>query len=132
MSISYTAGGDISPARFCKALLNSPFVAVQADDGDEIYVGISQPGTRDAPGTPADDGLAASSGDQVVIYGDADEDEPMLLSGAAVTAGQLLMSDSTGRGIPVTTGKYYGAQALTAATAANILIRVRPRIAGLA
>lgn len=125
-SFSRVAGGNISPSRFLVAGTASGNTVVQASATGTLIVGISQEGTRNAGGTGADDGFAAIAGGQITIYDNPNEDDCLLLLGSAVTAGNLLTSDSLGRGIPTSaTGQAYGAQALFT-TVSGQLARVKP------
>ena len=126
-NFSNRASGNISPSRFVTVATASAFYVEQATGAAVEIVGISQEGTRYAGGSLGDDGYAATTGVQIMVYDDPNEDECLLLLGSAVTAGDLLTSDSSGRGIPVTaTGQWFGAQAKQT-QASGALARVRPR-----
>ena len=129
-SINYMATGSIYPSRFCMNDLTTPYAAKQANVATQPLIGISQEGTHDGPGTSADDGLAAASGEWLKIYADEDHDECLLYLGAAVTGGQLLKSDANGLGVPVAydaaTIQCVGAEARDNGASGD-LIRVRPR-----
>jgi hypothetical protein len=105
---------------------------VKTADGQTQIVGISQMGTKVAPGTPGwDANIAATSGDIIGVFADEDNDEVLLYLGASVTGGQLLKSDSNGLGVPLsltsTSAQYVGAEARQTGASGD-LIKVRPRI----
>ncbi len=126
MSSSYFASGNISPSRFVK--LDTTYVdggyVLQAGAGDKL-IGVAQDATHAFPYLGLDDGYAAASlTNQLGVW--TPNDECKLEAGAACTVGDLLKSDTNGKGIPTTAdGDYYGARALQAATAAGQLIRAR-------
>lgn len=127
---SYRAGGNILPMRFVSLVQSSTaqFTVTQSD-GTGAIEGISQEGKRAAPGTAADDTFAAISGEPFTVYSDEVQDMPLLESGAAITAGNALIADSVGRGIPaaaLTAGtQYQGAVAMENASGSGKFIRVR-------
>ena len=119
---SFVADGNITPSRFVKPSTASNKVVI-AGAGDAT-VGIAQEGTRNTPYASLDDGYAAIAGENVRVY--IDNEVCYLESGAAITFGALLKSDSVGRGTPVTANNdFYGAQALQAAAGAGELIKAK-------
>ena len=128
MSRSYTANGNIKPYRFVRMDTTADFKVLAATDGSSSHgtenIGISQPGTRKPPLSPLDDGYAAIAGEEILVW--EENDECLLITGAAVTNGDNLKSDSDGRGITGSvSGNYIGAVAMQTATAANQLIKVK-------
>lgn len=120
---AYLAGGNISPSRFVIGSSVQDYWVTQAAAASTRPFGISHEYVRYAPGTPFDDGFAATASQQIPIYGDTELCP--LESGASFAAGQYLKSDGNGRGIPVTTGTYYGARALAGASASGQRVRVQ-------
>ncbi len=133
-SINYMAGDNIRPMVFAMQDVLNTYSIVQAD-GSQPIKGITQMGGYGSPGTPFDNGFAAVSGGKLNIFADEEHDEPLLIIGAAVTGGQLLISDSNGFGIPVnysaSTKQFIGAEARDSG-ASGQAIRVRPRFQVLA
>lgn len=134
-SFSYIAAGNILPSIFVSqatatsaATATGQFAVTAATGTGTPIIGISQPGTRGPVGTPFDDGYAANAGNQIAIYDNSYTDDVLLLLGQPVTAGDMLTSDTSGRGIPVTatSGAWFGAQALQTVSASGGLARVRP------
>jgi hypothetical protein len=132
---AFIADGDINPSRFVEysvgttgTPLAEPHV-LQAALADvttnltSVIAGISQPGTRDAPGVVGASGLAASTGQTVQVYGIADVCMLKIGTGGC-TIGDLLGPDTTGQGVTVaksgTTAKAYGAVALETANAGEL------------
>jgi hypothetical protein len=131
---SWVANGNISASVFVYAATsvsaatatNQFAVSVATGTGTPI-VGISQMGTRGPVGTPFDTGYAAADGDQIMVFDNTYEDECLLILGQPVTAGQLLTSDSSGRGIPTSaTGQWFGAMAKQTQSTTGVPARVRP------
>lgn len=105
---SYVAGEDIGPSLVVK-MNGDDFEVVKSADGDSLPVGISHEGTREAP-IPGVTAKTAASGEPIRIYGEGEVCEG--IAGASITAGNLLMADSSSYVIPATTGKYYVGRAL--------------------
>jgi hypothetical protein len=111
--MSWQASADIRPSRFVKR--TGAYTAAECG-ANEVMVGVSAEGSNYPPiGSQAE--LAAANGDPVSIIwvGDGQQDDrPIPLTiGGSVTQGQLLKSDSQGRGVAVTTNNDpYGAIAL--------------------
>lgn len=126
--LSFRASGNISPSRF--VTLSGEQTVAQAGDNQEI-IGVAQEGSNKAPLQDyVSTVYAAETGQQLEVYSTGEL--CLVEAGAAITAGQLLKSDSQGRAVPVaTTGtviQNYGAVALQSATAAGqkILCLVTP------
>lgn len=126
--LSFKASGNISPSRF--VTLSGENTVAQAGDNSEI-IGVAQEGSNKAPLQDyVSTVYAAETGQQLEVYSTGEL--CLVEAGAAITAGQLLKSDSQGRAVPVaTTGtviQNYGAVALQSATAAGqkILCLVTP------
>jgi hypothetical protein len=137
---AFVADGNINPSVFVEASvstastpLQEPHV-LQATSADvagatksSIILGVSQPGTRDAPGTVGASGLAAAAGQTVQVYGIADVCMLKIGSGGC-TIGDLLTPDTSGQGTTVTrttggggaTAVPYGAIALETANSGEL------------
>lgn len=125
--LNLKATGNVSPCRFVKIDTTSDGDCAQAST-NERTIGIAQDGTRNAPGTAADDGFLAVSGETVPIYGPGRICLLELGSGGATRGGRL-KSDNTGKGVAsATTGttvQEVGAVALqSGAAGVKILVRV--------
>lgn len=120
------AGGNVSQRTFLKQSALGKVVSATdgtSSAGDIVY-GIAGEGTRNAPYSTLDDGYLAIAGENVKVRFPGEV--CLLRSGAAFAVGARLKSDSTGRGIAVTTaGDNYGAVALELATAADQFVKVR-------
>lgn len=94
---------------------------------DTFPVGISGFGGKYAPipSVTTDPPIHAEIGDPCQYHspfsGDPQDSTAMLRIGATVTAGQRLMPNSDGEGIPATTGKYFGAIADVGGVDGNII-----------
>src|SRR5262245_21897153 len=116
---AFQATGDIFPSRFVK--INGSHKVAQAGT-NERAMGVSTEGTKFPPGSQ---GLsapykAAEAGDNLTVYGDGDICLLEIGSGG-VTAGDLLKSDTNGKGVTSpqteTSLVYIGAVALETAAA---------------
>lgn len=116
------AGGNIAPSRFCTPSTAADNTALQSSVNTQKIMGVSQRGTRNTPYSTLDDGFCAIAGESFQLYGEGET--CMIEAGAAVTAGDRLMSDGSGKGITATSGKEFGAIATQAATASGKLIEV--------
>lgn len=110
------AGATIYTARFVKASTSHANAAIQADDGDELVLGISTNASRLHPSPDFTDAAvleAAQAGENIAIHppGQVSVD---LTCAFAWSPGDLLMPDADGKGVVATTGKYYGARAESA------------------
>lgn len=127
---AFTAGGTINPSRFVKRSTAADFTILQADL-NSFPCGISQAWGVDAPiPTMTDNPIpAARAGDTVNFHagnsGSPEDTTVWLELGDTVTRGSQLMPDANGKGIPATTGKYYGAIADESGVAGE-LIKVTP------
>lgn len=113
------AGGDIRPHRFVKVSTAANNTLLEADAG-EFVIGVSQEGTKEAPGLNGASTLAAAAGDQMMFYPPGTDPLLEIGSGGA-TPGAHLKSDADGKGVITTTDKdAYGAIALEAAAAGEL------------
>lgn len=115
------ATAAIEPYRFVR--YSGAFSFTQADDEtDPDIVGVSGGDAEDAPLTGAGTEHAATAS-PIQLH------QPgqvcLLEAGDAFSAGALLMTDSSGRGITATSGNYANARALQAATAAGQKVPVQ-------
>lgn len=113
---SYFASGNISPSRF--VFVSNPFRVSQATANLKV-VGVSQPGTRRAPGTAADDGYAAITDEGVHVQGLGTVG--LLDIAGTIQAGQLIASDANGKGVVATSGQNVGAIALDNGVSGDLL-----------
>lgn len=125
VSPQLVSGGNIYPSRFVKLSTAADNTALQAGANDP-QIGISQVGTKDAPGLTGASAYAAEAGDNIQIWGLGDI--CLLEAGAGGwTRGDRLKSDADGKGVPIAgTGanQHVGAYALESA-AANEFGRVQ-------
>lgn len=112
-SYTKTANGNITPMTFICLVGGSNDLAVIATGTTVPIWGISARGVRNAPLALLDDGYLAILNQAFACFGPGDG-ACRLIAGGTVSAGQLLTSDSTGRGIAATAGssQYVGAVAL--------------------
>lgn len=116
---NYTADGDINPCRFVKmdGAASTYFRVLECAAVTDTPIGISQEGSREAPGLSGASALAAAAGDTLQVHGLGDECLLELGTGGA-SAGDLLGPDADGKGIALTPAdgggaeKYIGAIAL--------------------
>jgi|TARA_R110002110_G_scaffold412840_2_gene639292 hypothetical protein len=124
------AGGAILPARFVKADSTDGQV-IQADLNAQP-MGVSGQSAKDAR-NDVNNANHAESGDHCQVNDGTgnDTDRTVLLElGGTVAFGGAIMPDANGKGIAATTGKYYGAIALSDGVSGD-LIPVRPVLTGL-
>lgn len=124
---SFIATGNVDACRFVKIDTAGDGKCAQAST-NERPIGISEDGSRQAPGTAADDGHLAIATENVAIYGPGRK--CLLDIAGTVTAGTYLKSDSSGKGVAaLTTGtvvQEHGAVALQAGVSGQrILVEVR-------
>lgn len=106
-----TAQGNINPSVFVKLDTSNNLSVLQAGAGAGTFA-VSWEGTKYAPGTAADNGYAAESGDGITLYGPGSVCLLAVGSGGW-TAGDLLKSDANGNGVTTTaSGDKIGAVAL--------------------
>lgn len=123
-SYSRMANGNIAPSRFVKLDTSNDNRVTQCGAGERVY-GISQPSVHNIAlsgggFTTPDDGYAAVAGEMLNIYGPGDPGV-LLEAGGTVTAGDLLKSDSNGKGVVVASNNdFYGARALESATSGQL------------
>lgn len=125
--LSLKATGNITPSSFVKIDTTSDGDCALAGSNDET-IGISAEHTRNAPGTAADDGYTAISGESVAIYGPGQICLLKVGSGGLARGGKVI-SDGSGLGVAAaTTGtaiQWIGARALqTVAQNGFCLVRV--------
>lgn len=124
---NWMAGGIIRPCRFVKIQTDGVREVLEADANERV-IGISQEGSRKAPGTAADDGYAAIDGDQVTVYSHDGQECNLMIGSGGITAGALIKSDADGQGVAAattgTTAQNVGAIALESASAGEFC-RVR-------
>lgn len=97
------AGGNIYPHRFI-AIGSGDHVAIQAVADDIDVIGVSQPGSHDAPIPQNTSGYAAISGDQV-YYRPFGSEALLEVGTGGATRGVPLMPDANGKGVAATSGK---------------------------
>lgn len=120
VSPQLVSGGNISPATFVKLSASADNTALQAG-ANEAVIGISQPGTKDAPGLTGASAYAAEAGDNMQIFGLGDI--CLLKAGSGgYTRGDRLKSDASGNGVPIAesgVAQNVGAIALESAAASE-------------
>ncbi len=125
MSQGCVANGDIAPSRILildtSAGANKVIQASSAT-ASPLY-GVAQAGTRNTPLTGLDTGFAASAGDNIAVFTAGDRVQVEI--GAAVSAGNLLTSDTNGRAIAATSTNYVIGEAIDSGTALGQLIEMR-------
>lgn len=122
---TYQAGGNITPCSFVKSNAVDDQVILCAASSDHP-VGISQEGTDQAPVNNAST-YAATSGEPIGVHtpNEPGGDEVVLLfaGSGGWTAGNILVSDASGYGVPASSGitfkniQWVGAEAKEAVTA---------------
>lgn len=122
---NYFAGGNIPVARFVKMSADNTVVVNAAATTKSVGVSIESGRAAPTPDGPATI-YCAISGEPVKVYGMGEE--CLLTYATTITFGQMLASDGTGQGTPVTpttpgTLNWVGAMALEGG-AANELRRV--------
>lgn len=117
---SFLFGGDCEPSRFVKLSSSADHTVVRCGAG-EAAIGISFEGSKDAP-IPGASALAVVSGMSTRVYQIGESCE--LEAGGAVSAGDYIKSDSTGRGVTASSTDKYYAIARAAAAAAGQRIKV--------
>ena len=128
-----TAAGTIPTSVFVTMDSVGEDNAVIKATANTFPYGISGQGGKYAPlpSVTTDPPTHAEDGDQCQIHmpssGDPQDATVMLRIGDTVTRGQRLMPNADGEGIPVTTGKYYGAIADESGVDGE-MIRVTPLI----
>lgn len=124
MSQGCVANGNVYPSRL--VIIDSTGAAnkvVTATAATTQLYGVAQAGTRRVPYSGLDDAYAAIAGENVMVF--TVGDRCMVEAGAAVTAGDLITSDSVGRGITASTTNYVVGEALQSASAAGELFEIR-------
>jgi len=127
------AGGTIRTARFVKPSTAADNALLEAD-ANEMAVGISDTGPRDAPLDGANATTIASADDQFMYHPEGNVCLLEIGSGG-VTRGALIKSDADGKGVLAltsgTTNQWMGAIALETAVEteyARVLVKVFPQI----
>jgi len=123
------ANGNIRPSRFLQVDATASMHCIEGTANCDV-IGISQPGSREAPIPSVTTVYAAQAGENIQILGQGDITH--IEAGGAITAGNRLRSDAQGRGVAIattgTTIQKIGAMALEDAAAAGELIRVQVQI----
>jgi hypothetical protein len=123
---SYIAKGDINSSRFVKSDGTNDFAVVEGTANAEVR-GIAMEGSREAPIPSVTSPLAAKTGEGLLVYGNGQQ--CLLELGGTVSAGDVLKSDSAGKGVVIATGgdtlQHIGAVALEGGVSAEkILVEV--------
>lgn len=110
-SPNFVASGSISPSRF--VFITGDNQVAQATTGDPVF-GVSQEGVMYAPGTAADNGLAATDGRPIHVYGPGEIG--FIELGGTVAAGDHVKATTGGKGVTVvmttTSLQYIGGRAI--------------------
>ena len=101
-NLQLTSGGNINPSRIVKVSTAADNTVLISAAATSPNIGVSQMGSRRAPGTGDDDGYAAIAGENIGVYGPGSGLSPVELGGT-VTRGDFLTADSAGRAIATTT-----------------------------
>lgn len=124
--VTYTASGNISPARFVAQVSGSDWSVYQANAAARP-VGISQYSSVYAPGTDTDLGYAGVDGK--ILHVAQPGMDALLEIGGVVSAGDFLIPDSVGRGVQAsltsTSHQDIGAYALQSSSTTGAKIRVK-------
>lgn len=104
----FISNGNIRPSRFVKLDQTAAFHVLEAD-ADEEVIGISDEGSRGAPGVGSAN--AAIAGDPIKVYQETDVCLLELGSGGC-DEDDTLKSDADGKGVVASVGDPYGAKAL--------------------
>lgn len=99
---SYVAGEDIGPSLIVKQSAAADHTMLKCTSGDKP-IGVIYEGTREAP-IPGITPLAAASGESARVYGPGETCE--VIAGAAITRGDLVMSDDDSKAVPATEGNW--------------------------
>lgn len=125
---SFLANATIAPSVFVILDPSSSEKVVTCSASTAYPVGISQQGTKAFP-TPAGNTDAANVGDQIQVYGPGDV--CLIQTASAVTAGNLLASNTTGQAIvaPAGSSSIMGAIALETLSSSGLCrVQVTPPI----
>ena len=101
---NFVANGNITPSRFVK--IDTTYTQgnriIQCTATTDLPIGISQPGSIYAAGTPAYTGnaYAAVAGDDCMVF--QPTETAKLELGGTVTVGAYLQTDTSGRGVAQT------------------------------
>lgn len=103
-AIAAVAGGDIRSHRFV-SIGGADHTLIEANSGDKDVVGISQPGSNEAPLPTYTTPLAAESGDQF-YYRPFGSEALLEVGSGGATRGVYLKPDNDGKGVAITTNDY--------------------------
>ncbi|MBX6311508.1 MAG: hypothetical protein IRY99_01080 [Isosphaeraceae bacterium] len=117
---SMVANGPILPRRFVSLDGTRAYGVVQSGVGSYPF-GISQEGTHNAPGTTADNGNAADTGQTLKVYGYGSAEVGLVLGTGGCTPGAFLKPDANGAGVVAGAGDLCGALALEGGSAGEIV-----------
>lgn len=125
---SFIARGNITMSRFVKLDTATDNGVLQAGTNERVF-GIASEAGRESPIPALSTMYAAQDGDNLHVYGPGQN--CLLELGDTVAAGDLLKSDTDGKGVPAATSgataQEVGALALQAGAAgAKIRVRVSP------
>lgn len=124
MSQGMVANGNISPSTLVKFdTTSTPPRVIACSANSDIPIGVAQAGTHQTPLSGLDDGFAATAGLNLTVFTVGDQCQVRV--GAAVSAGDRLTSDGSGRAITASGGQQSVGYALEAATAADQFINMR-------
>lgn len=119
-NFGWVANGNITPSRFVKVDTSAEGRVIQCTATTDFPIGVSQAGTRRAPYSSLNDGFAAIAGEGVRVF-QLGEVCP-IEAGAAITRGDRLSPDTSGRGITAGAAVKSGGIALESASGAGVLI----------
>lgn len=134
-SNSRIAGGTINPMRFVQGEPGVELGALQCSGSGVSIVGISDQCTNNMPGTiwtPAQGWPLATAGQAFRVHGDGEQCLLVVGSGYTVMPDNLLTSDASGNGIPLSLASApanVGARAIEAGVAGDpirVTVVLRP------
>lgn len=99
--LSYVANGNIKPCRAVRLDTSAEGKVITGSATNQKIIGVSQEGSRRAPGSDSDDGYCAKAGENVKVYGPGSR--CLLALGGTVTIDDRLECDSDGAGVTTTT-----------------------------
>lgn len=121
----FVAGGVIYPSRFVYLYSSDDSTVLQPAAANTRCLGISQPGTEDAPGLNGATAYAASADlDPIMVFLPGDI-APLEIGSGGVSTNDLIKCDATGKGIVAAstgqTTQWVSAIALEAGAAGEIV-----------
>lgn len=121
----------VPPSRFVKRGATEGTVAICDTAGEQAH-GISQQGTRNAPFSGLDDGLAGDIGDPIeVTTWEANKRVPRVCAGGTIAVGDQISTDAAGKAIATASqvaGDYHVLGIAEQAAVLNELVLIKPAL----